>query len=168
MRNQIEFQEIYLKYSDKIYKYIYMNTRDPYLAEDITAEVFLKIWKKWKDIKLDFIQALLYKSAKNTLIDYYRKQSNGKKVSLEEMTEMGIEPHYDEDLISKIHKDNNIKVISEAIKLLPENLREVIILRFADDLSAKDTAEILGITEVNVRVLQYRGLKKLKEVLNNG
>lgn len=168
MQDRIDFQSVYIKYSDKIYKYIYMNTQDPYLAEDITSEVFLKIWKRWRSIKFDFIQALLYKSAKNTLIDYYRKQNKNKKVSLEKMTEMGIEPQYDEDLISRIQNDNNIKIINKALKLLPENLKEVIILRFTNDLSAKEAAEILDTTEVNVRVLQYRGLKKLKEVLRNG
>lgn len=162
-----EYEEIYIKYSDKIYRYIYLSTSDPYLSEDITSETFLRIWKNWKIIKHDFIQALLYKTAKNILIDYWRKHKNGKKVSLETTVELGLEPSYDEDLIEKIHKNDNIKKISEALKLVPENLKEVLILRFVDDLSAKEAAEILDTTEVNIRVLQFRGLKKLKEVIKN-
>ena len=168
MRFTQDFEKIYMKYSDKIYKYLYLNTHDPYLSEDITGEVFLRIWKKWKTIKQDFIQALLYKTAKNILIDYYRKHKNGKKVSLEETVAMGLEPSYDEDLIERIHKDANLEKINNALKLLPENLKEVLILRFIDDLSAKEAAQILEMTEVNIRVLQFRGLKKLKEVLLNG
>lgn len=167
MRFSEDFEKIYLKYSDKIYRYVYLNTLDPYLSEDITSEAFLRIWKKWRQIKPDFIQALLYKTAKNILIDYYRKHKNNIKVSLEETVEKGIEPSYDEDLIEKIHKDENIKKITEAIRLLPENLKEVLILRFVDDLSTKETAEILETSEVNIRVLQYRGLRKLKEVIKN-
>ena len=144
-----------------------MNTSDPYLAEDITSEVFLRIWKKWNELKPDFMQALLYKTAKNIIIDNYRKNKNGKKTSLEELTEKGIEPSYDEDLITKIQNDDNLKKINKAISLLPDNLRDVIILRFTNDLSAKEAAEILDMSEVNIRVLQYRGLKKLKEVLKN-
>lgn len=162
-----EFEEVYLKYSDKIYRYIYLSTLDPYLSEDITSETFLRVWKSWKRIKHDFIQAFLYKTAKNILIDYYRKHKNGKKVSLEEIVEKGIEPSYDEDLIGKLNKDENIKKINDALKLLPENLREVVILRFINDLSAKEAAEILNTTEVNIRVLQYRGLKKIKEIIKN-
>ncbi|HYM64907.1 MAG TPA: sigma-70 family RNA polymerase sigma factor [Candidatus Sulfotelmatobacter sp.] len=162
-----DFEKIYLKYSDKIFRYLYLNTSDPYLSEDITSEVFLRIWKKWKTIKPDFMQALLYKTAKNILIDYYRKNKNNKKVSLEETVERGIEPSYDEDLIEKINKDDNIKKINSAINLLPQNLKEVLVLRFINDLSAKEAAEILNTTEVNIRVLQYRGLKKLKEELLN-
>lgn len=162
-----DFEKIYLKYSDKIYRYIYLNTLDPYLSEDITSETFLRIWKNWKKLKPDFIQALLYKTAKNILIDHYRKHKNGKKVSLEETVEKGIEPSYDEDLIEKINKDDNFKKITEAMKLLPDNLKEVLILRFMDDLSARETAEILETSEVNVRVLQYRGLKELRKVIAN-
>lgn len=167
MRFTEDFEETYKKYSDKIYRYVYVNTSDPYLAEDITSEVFLRIWKRWNSLKPDYMQALLYKTAKNIIIDHYRKRKNGKKVSLEEMTENGIEPSYDEDLISKIQNDDNIKRVNQAIALLPDNLRDVIILRFTQDLSAKEAAEILEMSEVNVRVLQYRGLKKLKEVLKN-
>jgi RNA polymerase sigma-70 factor (ECF subfamily) len=167
MHFSIEFENTYLKYSDKIYRYIYLSTSDPYLSEDITSETFLRIWKNWKRIKPDFIQALLYKTAKNILIDHWRKQKNGKKVSLETTVEQGLEPSYDEDLIEKIHKDDNIKKISDALKFIPENLKEVLILRFVDDLSAKEAAKILDTTEVNVRVLQFRGLKKLKEVIKN-
>ena len=162
------FDEIYIKYSDKIFRYIYLNTQDPYLSEDITSETFLRIWRNWKKIKHDFMQALLYKTAKNILIDYYRKNKNNKKVSLEEIIEKGIEPSYDEDLIEKISKDENIKKINVAIGSLPQNLKEVLILRFVNDLSAKEAAEILSTTEVNIRVLQYRGLKKLKEEIKNG
>lgn len=113
------------------------------------------------------MQALLYKTAKNILIDHYRKHKNGKKVSLEDIIEKGIEPSYDEDLIEKINKDDNFRKITEAMKLLPQNLKEVLILRFINDLSAKEAAEILETTEVNIRVLQFRGLKELKKIIEN-
>ena len=167
MRFKKDFEEIYLKYSDKIYRYIYLNTKDPFLAEDITGEVFLKIWKNWNRIKPDFIQALLYKTAKNVLIDYYRKYKKGKKVSLEETIENGWEPSYDVDLIGEIQKNDNINKINNALGLIPENLKEVLILRFVNDLSSKEAAKILKISEGNVRVLQYRALKKLKEVIES-
>lgn len=162
-----DFEIIYIKYSDKIYRYVYLNINDPYLAEDITSEVFLRIWKNWKRIKQDFMQALLYKTAKNIIIDNYRKHGNAKKVSLENIVEQGLEPSYDEDLIEKINNDDNIKKINEAIMTLPDNLKDVLVLRFINDLSAKEAAEILDTTEVNIRVLQFRALKKLKEAIKN-
>lgn len=167
MRFTKDFETIYVKYSDKIFKYIYLNTSDPYLSEDITSEAFLRIWKNWKKIKPDFMQALIYKTAKNILIDHYRKVKNKKKVSLEEMVENGKEPSYDEDLIEKMNNDANLTKIMKALKDLPENLREVVILRFIDDLSTKEVALALDSTEVNIRVLQFRAIKKLREVIKN-
>lgn len=167
MRFSKDFEIIYIKYSDKIYRYVYLNINDPYLAEDITSEVFLRIWKNWKRIEKDFMQALLYKTAKNIIIDNYRKHGNAKKVSLENIVEQGLEPSYDQDLIEKINNDDNIKKINEAIMVLPDNLKDVLVLRFINDLSAKEAAQILDTTEVNIRVLQFRALKKLKEAIKN-
>ncbi len=113
------------------------------------------------------MQAFLYKTAKNIIIDNFRKHKNAKKVSLEAIVEQGLEPSYDEDLIEKITSNDNIKKVNEAIKLLPENLKEVVILRFINDLPAKEAAQILDTTEVNIRVLQFRALQKLKEIIKN-
>jgi len=162
-----DFDGLYLQFSDKIYKYFYWQTHDPYLAEDFTGEVFVRAWKNWKRFKPDYSSAWLYKIARNLLIDYWRAKKNKKELSLETSIEEGIEPSYDEDLIEKIQNDNDIKDLHKAINSLPENLREVVILRFIEELSAREVGEILNITEVNVRVLQYRGLQKLKEVFKN-
>ncbi len=164
MRDQ-EFDELYLQFSDKIYKYFYWQTHDPYLAEDFTGEVFVRVWKNWKKFKPDFSQAWLYRIARNLLIDYWRKNKDRRETSLETSVEAGIEPSYDEDLIHKIQTDGEIKKLREAINLLPENLKEIVILRFIEELSAREIGEILNLTEGNVRVLQYRALRKLREVI---
>lgn len=163
-----EYQDIYLKYSDKIYKYVYMNVSDPYLSEDITSEVFLRVWKKWETIRTDYIQALLYKIAKNIIVDHYRKKKNRKQVSLEESVQKGIEPYYDQQFIEKIQNDDNLAMLSNQLNNLPQNLKDVLVLRFIDDLPAKEVGKILSISEVNVRVLQCRAIKKLREVVKIG
>lgn len=162
-----DFEELYLEFSDKIYKYIYWQTQDPYIAEDFTGEVFTRVWKNWKKFKPDFSQAFLYKIAKNILIDFWRKNKNKKELSLETTVETGAEPSYDEDMIGEIQKNSDVKGLHKALSKLPENLKEVLILRFLEDMSAKEAGEILKISEVNVRVLQYRALKKLKEIIKN-
>lgn len=168
MSSKNDFEEAYLEYSDKIFRFIYFKTSDAYLAEDITGEVFIKAWKNWGKFDGEYIKAWLYKIANNILIDHWRSKNskNSKKnVSLEETVEAGIEPSYDEDLVERITKDDNIKKISEALKKLPQNLKEVAILRFVEEMSAKEVGQILKITEGNVRVLQHRALVKLREML---
>lgn len=167
MNSKQQFEEIYIKYSDKIYRYVYLTINNPYLAEDIVSEVFLRVWKKWNVIKLDFIQALLYKIAKNIIVDYYRKQKNRRQISLEETIEKRIEPFYDQNLIENLHKNDNVQKLNQQIQLLPQNLREVLVLRFIEEMPAKEVGQILKMSEVNVRVLQFRAIKKLKEVIKN-
>lgn len=145
-----------------------MNVSDPYLSEDITSEVFMRVWRKWATIRTDYIQALLYKIAKNIIVDHYRKKKNRKQISLEESVEKGIEPFYDQQFVEQIQKNDNINMLIKHLSTLPQNLKDVLVLRFMDDLSAREVGQILSISEVNVRVLQCRAIKKLREVVKIG
>lgn len=162
-----DFEQVYLQYSDKIFRFVYFKTNNACLAEDITSEVFIRAWKNWEKFKPDYTKAWFYKIANNLLIDHWRRQKNKKDVSLEKIVDDGFEPSNNEDLIEKISKDEKIKKLNKALESLPENLREVAILRFINELSAKEVSEILNLSEVNVRVLQHRALLKLKEVFKN-
>lgn len=162
-----DFEQVYLQYSDKIFRFVYFKTNNVYLAEDITSEVFVRAWKNWEKFKPDYTKAWFYKIAGNLLIDHWRREKNKKNVSLEKIVDDGFEPSNNEDLIEKISKDEKIKKLNKALESLPENLREVAILRFIEGMSGKEVSEILGLSEVNVRVLQHRALLKLKEVFKN-
>lgn len=166
MNSKNDFEEIYIQYSDKIYRFLYVHLQDAYLSEDLVSEVFIKAWKNWKNFKPDFIQAWLYKIANNTLIDFYRSKKEKKKVSIEDYAESE-ELSYDREFIEEIHKNEEIKKLNKAIESLPKKLKDVAILRFIENLSAKEAGKILKISEVNVRVLQHRALSKLKEIIKN-
>lgn len=155
---KLDLKEIYITYSDKIFRYLYWHVGDTYLAEDLTSEVFLRVFKNLGRFKDGYVQAWIYRIAKNLLIDHYR----GKKTSsLEFVGEIAV----DDNLLENLAKDENAKKLQKAIGKLPENLREVVILRFFEEMSAAQVAEIMDINEGNVRVLQFRALKKLKEEL---
>ena len=160
MVREDDFSEVYRKYSDKIFRYLYWQTKNFHLSEDLTSEVFTRAWETWESLRKDFLQAWLFRVAHNLLVDWYRKK---KEVSLNE-SRIGF---YDENLLEKLGNDEQVKELSEALDTLPENLKRVAILRFIEGLSAKEAAVILSVSEVNVRVLQHRALIKLKEVMNN-
>ena len=160
MVREDDFSEVYRKYSDKIFRYLYWQTKNFHLSEDLTSEVFTRAWETWESLRKDFLQAWLFRVAHNLLVDWYRKK---KEVSLNE-SRIGF---YDENLLEKLGNDEQVKELSEALDTLPENLKRVAILRFIEGLSAKEAAVILSVSEVNVRVLQHRALVKLKEVMNN-
>lgn len=154
----LDLKEIYITYSDKIFRYLYWHVGDVYLAEDLTSETFLKVFKNLGKFKDGYLQAWIYRIAKNLLIDHYRS----KKTSVLEFAE---NIAVDDNLLEKLAKDENSKKLQKALASLPDNLREVVILRFFEEMSAVQVAEVMNINEGNVRVLQFRALKKLKEEL---
>jgi len=160
MAREDDFSEVYLKYSDKIFRYLYWQTKNLHLSEDLTSEVFTRAWETWDSLRKDFLQAWLFRVAHNLLVDWYRKK---KEVLLNERHE----GFYDENLLENLANDEKVKELSDALDALPENLKRVAILRFIEELSAKEVAAILSVSEVNVRVQQHRALVKLKEVMND-
>ena len=160
MAREDDFSEVYRKYSDKIFRYLYWQSKNFHLAEDLTSEVFTRAWESWDSLRKDFLQAWLFRVAHNLLVDWYRKK---KEVSIDERHE----GFYDENLLEKLANDEKVKELSKALETLPENLKRVAILRFVEELSAREVAVILSVSEVNVRVRQHRALVKLKEVMND-
>ena len=160
MAREDDFSEVYRKYSDKIFRYLYWQSKNFHLSEDLTSEVFSRAWETWASLRKDFLQAWLFRVAYNLLVDWYRKK---KEVPLNERN-VGL---YDENLLEKLGNDEQVDGLWKALNSLPENLKRVAILRFVEELSAKEVAVILNVSEVNVRVLQHRALVKLKEVMND-
>ena len=153
------FTEVYLRYSDKIFRFLYWHTHDANLAEDLTSEVFLRAWQSWGHFDGRHPQAWLYRIAYHRVVDYWRKHQS---LSLQDVPE----PAYDHNLAQRLEQDARIRVVKRGLASLPEKLRTVVILRFLEDYSAKEVAAILHTSEGNVRVLQYRALRKLREVLD--
>ena len=92
------------------------------------------------------------------LIDYYRGR---KALSLKE----GLEASYSEDWLEKLDRDEKLCSVKKALLELPADYQEVVILRFFEDMSVEEVAEVVGKSEENVRVIQHRAVRKLKEIL---
>jgi len=156
------FGSIYNKYINKIYRFAFYKTSSKEIAEDITSQTFLKLWEiiaHGGQIKT--LQALLYQITRNLIIDHYRSKHNT-EVPLEfELDSQAI--HIDEKIHSKI--DNEL--LRPAVMLLKEEYREIIILRYIEDLSITEIAKIIDKTNGNVRTLTHRALNELKLILKD-
>jgi len=158
------FSKAYDDFSDAIFRYCHYQTSDREKALDLTADTFTKTWEYLANGKeIDNLRAFLYRVANNLIIDYRRKK---KESSLDVLQEQGFDIATEDE--NKIHEsafDN--KLALEAVQKLDENYRDVLIMRYVDDLSIKEIAKILGEKENNVSVRIHRAMDKLKGILGD-
>jgi len=169
-RNQKDpeaFGKIYDLYADQIFRFIRFKVNTDETAQDITSDVFLKVWQyiQESEKKIENFNALIYRVARNNVVDYYRKKSREYHLSASDQLENIIEDR--ENLIEKVDQEIDMEQIESKLKLLKEEYREVIILRYIEELSISEIAEILDKTKSNVRVLIHRALKTLKEIFHD-
>lgn len=151
---------MYDQYADDIYRFVLVHVRDVQVAEDLTADTFLKAWKNIHRFDFKHSRAWLYKIAQNTMTDYWRRR---KPLPLDETVEIADDkPDHSETMDTMFDKAR----VHKALASLPQETKSVIILRFMHGYSVRQTAEALSLTEANVRVIQYRGLKKMKGSLS--
>lgn len=163
--DQYSFGEFYQLYLSEIYRYILFRVNDHDEAEDLTAKVFLVAWEHLTgargDSEIKNIRAWIYQIARNKVIDYYRAQKPQELMEgRTDKTLQGttLENELDDLFISR--------ELAEGIRQLAKNYQEVIILRFINELSHAEVAEIMNITETHVRVLQYRALQQMRKIIS--
>jgi RNA polymerase sigma-70 factor (ECF subfamily) len=158
-----QFMEYYEKYSDDIFRFCMVKTKDRELSLDITQDTFTKFWEyiiKGSDIQKE--RPLLYRIAGNLVIDNYRKK---KEILVEDFSEGSYQEHLifdnQQEMENKIDGEKAITLLHK----LPESMREIINLRFIHDFSITEIAKTLDIETKTVSVYLHRGLKKLREIL---
>jgi len=155
------FSRIYDKYIDKIYRFVFLKVSSQEIAEDLTAETFSKTWVffKEKDEQIDNIQAFLYKTARNLVIDYYRQKGKTPVISVNNPAI--IDPR--QDLEEKAIINSDIEYIKEALANLNEDYQNAIIWYYLDDLPISEVSQLLDRTKEATRVLIHRALNALKK-----
>jgi len=170
------FGRLYDQNYSAILNYCMRRTGNIELAQDITAETFVKALKnishfEWRDVSFS---SWLYRIAGNELISYFRKKSH-KSVSLDYLSEShGLEPVSTQDLElefitaqEKLERHKEFLAIREQIDKLDQKYQDVISLRYFADRSIQEIAGILGKPEGTVKSLLHRGLEKLKNHANS-
>jgi len=117
------------------------------------------------DKQIDNFRALLYKVARNLVIDFYRK--SGKELAI--FDEDQIKQLIDEsiNLEEELVKKDDVRIVFSALSELSEDSRELILMRYAQDLSVKEIANVLGKNNGAIRVALHRATKQLKLVLKS-
>jgi len=159
------FKRVYDLYVEKIYRFIFFKVSNEQEAEDLTSEVFLKAWRYIKEGKeIISLNAFLYSIARNKVIDLYRKRGKTHQINLDNAAMCNIkdEKADQQELVDKQFKKDNIIRLLDKLK---SEYKEILILRYVDDFSIAEIADILGKRKGNVRVLIYRALEALREIM---
>ncbi|MBU6370982.1 sigma-70 family RNA polymerase sigma factor [Patescibacteria group bacterium] len=161
-----EFTALYERESDALFRYCLVRVGDREKAIDIAQDVFVKAWQEAATEGIGHPRAYLFTLAKNAIIDWYRRK---KAVSLDaalENDETGAAEPSDEKTHADIPFSTEAKRVLAAVKKLEPTYRDVLELRFTEDLSPAEIAEIIGETANVVSVRINRGIEKLKEIFH--
>lgn len=147
----------YNEYKDKIYTYLWYRVGfNNHVAEDLTSEVFIKALKSFADFDQDkSFQAWIYAIARNHLINYYSKC--GREVDLEQSNATA------PDEIYKFEIKYQIGEILKKIDALKGYHKDVLLMRFVDELDNSEIAELLDKDEGAVRTQISRALNELRK-----
>ncbi len=156
-----EFSELYRSYQPRIYRFLFWRTGDEAAAEDLTSSVFTKAWQARGRFGTGSVQAWLYRIARNTLIDHWRRKQPVPLEVAAELVDDGAA-----SVAEQLDTEQAVVELRTAVRQLPSEMRQVVQLRFIEGLSARQVAKQLGMSEGNVRVVQYRALKRIRKLLS--
>ena len=159
------FGELYERYMESVFRFIYSQTSHRLDAEDLTADVFLRAWQslpRYKERGFSF-SAYLFRIARNVLIDNRRKRRPVNVVTEDEIMNLPdtMTTNPSALLSTKMQHRELVNILDQ----LREDYRTVLVLRFLNELSPEETSEVMGRSVGAVRVLQHRALSSLRKLI---
>ena len=162
--NPARFRPLYNRYYDPIFRFIFRRTNEEELTADICSQVFLKALQRLHSYSFKGVpfSAWLYRIASNEIAQHYRASQKNRVVSMEESSFSDMIDELDERDTEGLRQQ-----LLQTLDLLREGDLQLIELRFFEQRSFKEVAEIAGITENNAKVRTYRILERMKKKLSN-
>jgi len=166
-KDQVAFEELYDKNINDIYRFIYFKIGKKDEASDLSSLVFLKTWEHIQKNKISdhqTLRALVYKIARNVVVDYYRNR-RPESLSLDDENNRIEVVDEEYDLEMEIGVKGEYEKLMVKVMELKNEYREILIMRFVNDLSLDEISNITGKKKINIRVLLHRAIKALKEMI---
>lgn len=156
--------KLYDAYFDRIYRFIYYRTSHQQTAEDLTEEVFIKAFRALPTLKggPTKLSGWIFQIARNTVIDHYRKANP--IVSIDEAENIAV---HETGAIDTLQLQSDQRLILTAMDKLSSEQQQVVRLRFLEEFEIAEIAQMLGKSEGNIRIIQYRALTKLRTILES-
>lgn len=162
MQQSPDLEEVFSRYLDPVYRFLYSRVGNREDAEDLTSEVFLKATRQLDRERPEASMAQwLFTVARTVLADHWRRYyRTGSQVELDE-TRMNELPDAG---MSSEPSSGSAQLVEKLLHALPDRYRAVLELRFLRGYSIQETATELEITPENVKVIQHRALAKAVQV----
>lgn len=155
--------ELYNLHVDKVYHYLFYRVESHEIAEDLTAEVFMRFVEgisAYQDRNVPLL-AWLYQIAHARLVDHYRQKPTVDIDDAFETTHLSLEDDMDTELMKSYQQET----VQAALSTLKDEQRQVLVLRFIEGYNLQQTAEVLGKSIGAVKVMQHRALQALSQFL---
>lgn len=160
--DQAAIQQVYRMHADAIYRYALYQGGDPALAEDVAGEVFVRMMEsigtyEYRGLP---ISAWLYRIARNLVIDQQRRRNR-----LRPLDQTDEAAFASPDPVDEAERRLSWAEVSGMLHELTDEQRQVIVLKFIENLDNAEIAAIIGKNEGSVKALQHRALRSLKRLL---
>ena len=158
------FGVLYERYVNQIYNYIYYRTGDRQEAEDLTSQTFhraLRYLPSYKPRGTSF-SAWLYRIAHNLVVNWYRNRSRRQTIPLDELALRS-----EENPLREVERDEERERLLAAIRRLPADRQQLLILKLSQGLSNAEIGQIMGRSEGAIKQLYFRTLRALRRELES-
>lgn len=164
-----DFEEIYVQYQSKIYSFLYKLCGDVQLSEELTQETFYQAFVSFDKYKGNSSMfTWLAAIAKYTYFGYLKKERQTRDaIRLEDVVDFYMASEYRNSAEDKLLRREVTEKVREVLKELPQRNLEVVALRIYAEMSFKQVAESMGISESSAKVLYFRTKNMLKERLQD-
>lgn len=158
----VVLEELFERFHPGVFRYLYYRVGDKHTAEDLTSEVFLRVLAALPGYRPQNVafRAWIYQIARNLSIYHYRRSNHRQELELGEDL-----PGNSADPVKLVEQGLTAERLYQALTLLPDSQRDVIILRFINTMPIGEVAQALHKSEDAVKGLQRRGLIALREQL---
>ncbi len=165
------FGELYDRYVDLVYRYVYYRVGSAQVAEDLTSETFLRALRRigtftWqgRDVGAWFVTI-----ARNLVADHYKSSRQRLELTTEDVSTVSGGPRMVQDgPENAVLESMQNKVLLQAVKKLNTEQQECIVLRFLQGLSVAETALAMNKNDGAIKALQYRAIRSLGRLLPEG
>jgi RNA polymerase sigma factor, sigma-70 family len=163
-KNDIQaFGSLYDAYYGNIYSFALKRTTSVPVALDITSETFFSALKnikkfQWRGVPFS---AWLYRIAAHEITDYYRANGH-RQVSLDELVDFDIPSEEQAESEASLENQADFLAVHAVVAKLPPKYRQVVMLRYFDDLQINEISRVLGKSEGTIKSILHRGLEKLR------